>query len=94
LGISLEIDRYEYCIAVFNGFCKPGHCLHPLSLLDWHKEDPVDAVALQHHLAVSAHQNNRNPFIDHPEWVACVFEDDCPVFPLTAGLNGAHPPHC
>ena len=59
------------------------------TLLRWHQEDPVDAAELQHHLAVSVHQNNRNPFIDHPEWVACVFEDDCPVFPLNAGLNDA-----
>lgn len=22
-------------------------------------------------------QNNRNPFIDNPEWVACLFLDEC-----------------
>ena len=22
-------------------------------------------------------QGNRNPFVDNPQWVACLFEDDC-----------------
>ena len=24
-------------------------------------------------------QRNRNPFIDHPEWVRCVYSEDCGV---------------
>ena len=24
------------------------------------------------------YQGNRNPFIDHPEWVACLFQNVCP----------------
>lgn len=59
------------------------------TLLQWHQEDPVDAVELQHHDVVSAHQKNRNPFIDHPEWVNCIFGNNCPVFQLNAGLNDA-----
>ena len=27
--------------------------------------------------AVYGFQDNRNPFIDHPEWVACLFVDEC-----------------
>ena len=26
---------------------------------------------------IQVYQNNRNPFIDHPEWVLCVFANDC-----------------
>jgi len=59
------------------------------TLLQWHEQDPVDAVEIQHHEAVAAAQQNRNPFIDHPEWVGCVFGDDCPVFQINAGLNDA-----
>ena len=44
-------------------------------LREWHVQDPVDALEMQHHEAVWAHQGNRNPFIDHPEWVAVVFPD-------------------
>ena len=36
------------------------------ALLQWHAQDPVDDV-----------ERNRNPFIDHPEWVACLFMDEC-----------------
>ena len=46
-------------------------------LLAWHHEDPVDAVELHRNDVISAHQGNRNPFIDHPDWVSCVFEDEC-----------------
>ena len=30
---------------------------------------------------VFSFQGNRNPFIDHPEWVACVFLDECDFCP-------------
>jgi endonuclease I len=56
-------------------------------LLDWHHQDPVDAVEMQHHETVATFQGNRNPFIDHPEWASCVFEGQC--FLINAGLNDA-----
>ena len=46
-------------------------------LLQWHAADPVDDVERARNDAVFAHQQNRNPFIDHPEWVACVFAASC-----------------
>lgn len=46
-------------------------------LLQWHKEDPVDDFERRHNDAVYSFQGNRNPFIDHPEYVACVFENSC-----------------
>ena len=58
-------------------------------LLQWHKEDPVDLVETQHHETVASFQGNRNPFIDHPEWASCVFEDICKAFKINAGLNDA-----
>lgn len=58
-------------------------------LLQWHKDDPVDLIEMQHHEAVASFQGNRNPFIDHPEWVECVFEDSCPVFVMNPGLSDA-----
>jgi len=58
-------------------------------LLDWHRQDPVDLVEIQHHEAVASFQGNRNPFIDHPEWVSCVFEGQCVVFGINAGMNDA-----
>lgn len=46
-------------------------------LLTWHHNDPVDIHEHQHNEAVAAAQGNRNPFIDNPEWVRCVFELVC-----------------
>lgn len=46
-------------------------------LLQWHAEDPVDDFERRRNDAIYAHQGNRNPFIDHPEYVACVFQNSC-----------------
>lgn len=46
-------------------------------LLRWHAEDPVDDKERLRNEAVYSYQGNRNPFIDHPEWVGCVFQNQC-----------------
>jgi endonuclease I len=46
-------------------------------LLQWHQEDPVDAKEMARNDAVFSFQGNRNPFIDHPEWAACLWLDQC-----------------
>ncbi|GAA0854696.1 endonuclease [Aliiglaciecola litoralis] len=46
-------------------------------LLQWHKEDPVDAFETHRNDVVYSHQGNRNPFIDHPEYAECIFESIC-----------------
>ena len=38
-------------------------------LLKWHKQDPVSAHENQRNNIGFSFQGNRNPFIDHPEWV-------------------------
>lgn len=43
-------------------------------LLEWHKEDPVDDFERQRNEVIYKWQGNRNPFIDHPEFVRMVFE--------------------
>ena len=47
------------------------------TLLAWHLQDPVDEGERRRNDVVWAFQGNRNPFIDHPEWVGCVFGGDC-----------------
>ncbi len=47
------------------------------ALLQWHAEDPVDDVERARNDVVFSFQTNRNPFIDHPEWAACVFIGEC-----------------
>jgi endonuclease I len=38
-------------------------------LLQWHQDDPVSQREIDRNEAVYNYQGNRNPFIDHPEWV-------------------------
>jgi len=38
-------------------------------LLSWHNQDPVSAKEIARNDSIYKLQNNRNPFIDHPEWV-------------------------
>ena len=42
-------------------------------LLDWHESDPVDDIERNRNDYIFSKQLNRNPFIDHPEWVECIF---------------------
>lgn len=42
-------------------------------LLKWHRQDPVSEKELNRNEAVYARQNNRNPFIDHPEMVEFIW---------------------
>lgn len=46
-------------------------------LLEWHENDPVSQKEVTRNNAVYAIQENRNPFIDHPEWVECIWTDAC-----------------
>jgi len=62
-------------------------------LLQWHAEDPVDHREIHRNEVVHGYQGNRNPFIDHPEWVDCVFKGHCggggPTSLHVAELDGA-----
>jgi len=63
-------------------------------LLQWHVEDPVDDDERARNDVVESFQGNRNPFVDHPEWVACVFEGTCGGNPSISfsGLKSATDP--
>jgi len=47
------------------------------TLLVWHQQDPVDAKETARNNVVYSFQGNRNPFIDHPEWVGCLYLGTC-----------------
>jgi endonuclease I len=42
-------------------------------LLTWSAQDPPDALERNRNEAIFGFQRNRNPFIDHPEWVPSIF---------------------
>jgi endonuclease I len=44
------------------------------ALRQWSLQDPPDAFEMRRNeLIYSSYQHNRNPFIDHPEWVTSIF---------------------
>jgi endonuclease I len=43
------------------------------ALLAWHTEDPVDDFEMYRNQKIEAFQGNRNPFIDHPEFVDKIY---------------------
>lgn len=46
------------------------------TLLEWHKADPVDDWERRRNQVIyTEYQHNRNPFIDHPEWVSAIWEN-------------------
>ncbi|MCM0667993.1 endonuclease [Flavobacterium tyrosinilyticum] len=67
--------RYENTVAgysypMFNGTSNQVFTTAFLNmLLAWHAQDPVSAREIARNNAVYSRQNNRNPFIDHPEYV-------------------------
>jgi hypothetical protein len=42
-------------------------------LLDWSQMDTVSQKEINRNNAIYAIQNNRNPFIDHPEWIMAIW---------------------
>jgi endonuclease I len=50
-------------------------------LLLWHQQDPVSAEEINRHEAIYSFQNNRNPFIDHPEYVSSIWGGTAPTAP-------------
>jgi hypothetical protein len=43
-------------------------------LLEWHEQDPVSAKEVARNNTIYTNlQHNRNPYIDHPEWVAYIW---------------------
>ncbi len=50
------------------------------TLLAWHEQDPPDAQEIWHNEVVALFQKNRNPFVDRPDLVRCVYLMDCGIF--------------
>ena len=46
------------------------------TLLDWHVQDPVDDFEMIRNEVIYDIQGNRNPFIDHPEYVSILWGSD------------------
>ncbi|NOU46100.1 MAG: T9SS type A sorting domain-containing protein [Bacteroidales bacterium] len=61
--------------AVMNGTSYPAFEVWTVNLLlAWHTSDPVSAKEIARNNAVYGIQHNRNPYIDHPEYAAYVWD--------------------
>lgn len=58
-------------------------------LLAWHQEDPVSTAEQQRNEIIYGYQGNRNPFIDHPEYVASIWgeESTTPSITITSTMT-------
>ncbi|UHA72120.1 endonuclease I family protein [Paenibacillus sp. 481] len=77
MAVRYEGDSGDPNLELTESVGNTGKPLHgKLSqLLKWHAEDPVDAFEKRRNeLIYSKYQNNRNPFIDHPEWVSKIWK--------------------
>ncbi len=46
-------------------------------MMQWHRDDPPNDIERGRHEVIFEVQNNRNPFIDYPEWAECLYAGDC-----------------
>ncbi|MDO4970753.1 MAG: endonuclease [Bacteroidales bacterium] len=78
--------RYNTQIANWNGNGTAGQILDGTSypvykswylnlMLKWHRQDPVSEKEIKRNNAAFGLQNNRNPYIDHPELVEYIWGD-------------------
>ncbi|HCY45801.1 MAG TPA: endonuclease I [Flavobacteriales bacterium] len=70
------VTRYMDNVASWNSSAFTGDNLsewHANMLLEWHWNDPVSQKETERNNAVHDVQNNRNPYIDHPEWVDLIW---------------------
>ena len=62
------------------------------TLIAWHNADPPNAAELgRNDLIFTAYQHNRNPFIDHPEWVAAIWGTGTGGLPIAQATPGVSP---
>ena len=65
--------------AMLNGTTFPAFENWSLQMLmDWNDQDPVNQKEIDRNNAIYNIQGNRNPFIDHPEYVCLVWGSNCP----------------
>ncbi|MBO6607041.1 MAG: endonuclease [Psychroserpens sp.] len=78
------VTRYETQVSgwssypMFDGSSDQAIAEPFLSLLiDWHLNDPVSQKEIDRNNNIFYnHQNNRNPFVDHPEWVVAIWSSN------------------
>ncbi len=91
--------RYEttvsgYTYAMFNGTSNQVFTTAFLNmLLTWNAQDPVNAREIARNNAIYGTQNNRNPYIDHPEYVQAIWnptaDSQAPTAPTSLAVTAS-----
>lgn len=79
-GYFYAATRYKNQISGWNGDSFSGDDLSGWTasmLMEWHELDPVSQKEIDRNNAIHDIQGNRNPFIDHPEFVECIWGGGC-----------------
>ncbi len=63
---------YFYTVYGRNGISTSNFRVEHDTLLAWHRQDPVDAAERARNQAIFEAQGNRNPYVDHPEYVGAI----------------------
>ena len=93
------VTRYESKLSGFGGQNMLGNTPYPglqewekVVLMTWASQDPVSAAEIVRNNASYVFQKNRNPFIDHPEWVEQIWgtqvvDNEAPSTPTNLALT-------
>lgn len=93
------VTRYESKLSTFSSGGMLGNTTYPGLqtwemdiLLKWAAQDPVSPSEIERNNAAFTFQGNRNPFIDHPEWVQAVWgtqvvDTEAPTTPTNLAVN-------
>jgi endonuclease I len=69
------IVMYDYLDLVEDSSTTATYKMGVLStILEWHTLDPVDNFELNRNNVIYSYQNNRNPFIDNPDYVGLIWD--------------------
>lgn len=95
------VTRYENRLSTFSTGDMLGNTAYPGLqnwerdvFLAWSAQDPVSPAEIKRNDNAYLYQNNRNPFIDHPEWVNAVWgtqviDTEAPSTPTALMVNSA-----
>lgn len=67
-----DLEIVDYVVEQYSTLAEHGKLT---DLLIWHTEDPVDEYEINRNDIIYSYQGNRNPYIDHPEYVALIWGD-------------------
>ena len=83
MAVRYEGDDTSYDLELVDYTGTSGPVFGKLStLLNWNTQDLPDDFERHKNEIVYSYQGNRNPFIDHPEWVNCIWANNC-----SSGIN-------